>query len=164
MKLFLVAAMVFALTAQIYWQRSHNSTWLINLSTSVPRGLYRTIDQQPETGQLAIVKPYGPIARLAYDRGYLARGHMLLKPIAARSGDEICRQGRDIFINGAIAVKAWVKDSLGRILISWVGCIRLRRSQVFLLAYHAASFDSRYFGAIERRHILGTAIPLWLIE
>lgn len=53
-------------------------------------------------------------------------------------------------------------DGRGRPLAPWSGCRPLAHGEVFLLASHSpASFDSRYFGPVQREAILGEALPLW---
>ena len=43
----------------------------------------------------------------------------------------------------------------------WTGCRRLQPGQLLLLNRTSASFDSRYFGPVERTAILGKAVLLW---
>jgi hypothetical protein len=49
-----------------------------------------------------------------------------------------------------------------RALPHWSACRRLKAQEVFLLSsYSPFSFDSRYFGPVERASVMGRAVPLW---
>jgi len=84
----------------------------------------------------------------------------LLKQIAGLPGDEICRSGLEVSINGRPAATARELDSMGRALPVWQGCVLLDEGQVFLLAPHPDSLDGRYFGAMQRSDLVGMARPL----
>jgi type IV secretory pathway protease TraF len=56
--------------------------------------------------------------------------------------------------------QAKLADTAGRPLPAWSGCIRLADTQVFVLAADPDSLDSRYFGPVDRAHVLGTALPV----
>lgn len=58
--------------------------------------------------------------------------------------------------------QAKLADTAGRPLPAWSGCIRLPDTQVFVLAADPDSFDSRYFGPVDRANVLGTALPVWV--
>ena len=56
---------------------------------------------------------------------------------------------------------ALATDQLARPMPVWQGCRTLRTEEVFLLADHSLSFDSRYFGPLQTQHIVGRATLLW---
>jgi type IV secretory pathway protease TraF len=99
---------------------------------------------------------------LADARGYLPASTLLIKRIAAGAGDLVCRVGQVVIINGRAVARAKIADVHGRPLPRWGGCMQLAASQIFVLSAEPDSFDGRYIGAIDRRHVLGTALPLWL--
>jgi type IV secretory pathway protease TraF len=43
----------------------------------------------------------------------------------------------------------------------WQGCRVLQTGEVFVLADHPGSFDSRYFGPLDTASIAGRAVLLW---
>jgi conjugative transfer signal peptidase TraF len=133
-----------------------------NASDSVPIGLYRLVQRAPLVGDLAIVRLPVAVRALARARGYLGADALLLKPVAAGPGDIVCRHGMTVSINGIIAARARDADAPGRPLPRWNGCVTLAEGQVFLLAAVPDSFDSRYFGPVDRTHVLGSGHPLWL--
>lgn len=134
-----------------------------NASPSAPIGLYgvRT-RQRPQRGDLVIVQPTSRLSDYLEGRGYLPRGVPLLKHIAARSGQRVCRAGLTVTIDGRAAAAARRRDHLGRPLPVWRGCVRLTEDEVFLLNPGVPdSLDGRYFGPTQIRQILGVAHPIW---
>jgi conjugative transfer signal peptidase TraF len=128
----------------------------------VPVGLYWVATASPAKGELAVIRLPNVLRTLAAVRGYLAATALLIKPVTATMGDFVCRHGATVTINGLAAAHASAADGLGRPLPRWTGCITLTAGQVFLLSSAPDSFDSRYFGPIDRAHVLGAAHPIWL--
>jgi conjugative transfer signal peptidase TraF len=136
--------------------------WLVwNASPSVPIGLYR-IDLGPvRRGDLVLIRLPPDVAELAARRNYLPKSTYLIKFVSAVAGDQVCRLGDRIFVHGALAARALTNDSLGRPMPSWQGCWRLASGDLFLLADNQQSFDSRYFGVVSARDVVGRAAQLW---
>jgi conjugative transfer signal peptidase TraF len=99
---------------------------------------------------------------LAETRGYLRRGALLIKAVAAAAGDTVCRHDALVTVNGRIVARASTVDAAGRSLPAWSGCFRLAADQIFVLSADPDSFDSRYMGPIDRAHIVGIAQPVWV--
>lgn len=134
-----------------------------NASASVPLGLYRIdVGAAPKVGELVLVDLPDKFARLPAQRGYLPRGVPLLKYIAAADGALICRSGVFVTIDGRFAARARAADRADRALPRWLGCRRLARGEYFLLGAAPDSFDSRYFGPLQRRDLIGVAHPLFI--
>lgn len=134
-------------------------TW--NASPSVPVGLYLAVRGLPRAGDLALARLPPNVAELAAHRDYLPRPVLLLKPVVAVTGDQVCRLGVGIFVNGHFMAWARLRDRLGRPLPVWHGCRALDADEMFLLAPHPDSFDSRYFGPVDHQHIIGRAFLIW---
>ena len=134
-----------------------------NASASVPLGLYRIEPgARPRIGELVAVRPSSALTRFMAERRYVEANALLLKPLAAKGGAIVCRVGMRVTINGQYVATALPRDRVRRPLPRWSGCLRLRPNQLFLIApATAASFDSRYFGPVDRRRIVGRALPLW---
>jgi conjugative transfer signal peptidase TraF len=134
-----------------------------NASASVPLGLYRiTPDARPLIGELVAVRPSPELNRFMAERQYVEANALLVKPVAALAGARICRNGARVTIDARTVAAALPRDRFGRALPRWSGCRRLAANQVFLIApAHRDSFDSRYFGPVDRRQIVGRALPLW---
>lgn len=161
----LLAAGTAALAGLLLTAVHHPDLRLVwNASASVPLGLYR-IDPDPayRVGDMVAVRPSPALARFMAERRYVEANVPLVKPIAATGGATICRLGLRVTINGWTAAFALARDRIGRPLPSWSGCRRLKPDQLFLIApSHPDSFDSRYFGPVDREQILGSAAPLWI--
>ena len=130
-----------------------------NASPSVPVGLYLVTQAPPRVGDLVVVRLPPFMAVFAASRGYLPRSAYLLKPVAAIAGDLVCRFGAQVFVRRRFAGLAAVADHGGIPMPAWHGCRVLRTGEVFVLADHAASFDSRYFGALDATFDRGKGEP-----
>ncbi len=137
-----------------------------NATASVPTGLYRIGASAPlRAGERVAIDPPPLLRDYLVRRGYLPAGVPLLKELAALPGDTVCRVGTTITIDGVEAGNARSFDSAGRPLPHWEGCHTLTARQVFVMNRSApGSFDGRYFGPIERRHVIGRAVPVWTDE
>lgn len=132
-----------------------------NASPSVPTGLYWIADDMPKRGDIVLVELPEPYRTIADQRGYLPKNLPALKRVRALSGDEVCRFGRRISINGKAVSVAQLHDNRGLKLPEWSGCRTLKPDEIFLLTDHPKSYDGRYFGPVDRSAITGIAHPLW---
>jgi conjugative transfer signal peptidase TraF len=135
---------------------------LWNASPSVSIGLYRLTSRPSQTAALAVIRLPEPLRILAETRGYLRKSALLIKPVAAGAGDTVCRHGALVTVNGRIVARASTLDAAGRSLPVWSGCFRLGASDIFVLSADPGSFDSRYMGPIDRAHVMGFALPIWV--
>lgn len=131
-----------------------------NASDSVPIGFYWVSKRQPQIGEVAVIAPPDWVRLYASSRGYLPSHVWLLKPIYAVSGSLVCRIGTHVFVDGKYVARAKIFDSRKRILPVWNGCRTLKPYDVFVLAKPKNSFDSRYFGPINRAQVIGTAVRI----
>jgi len=134
-----------------------------NASTSAPIGLYRVLSARPiQRGDMVLARPPASVRTLAAERGYLPVNVPLVKRIVAVGGDLVCAVGDDIFVGGRAVAKRLERDRMGRSLLGWTGCRRLRDGEVFLLMEGVPdSFDGRYFGQVPLSSIIGRLVPLW---
>ncbi|MBL4718668.1 MAG: S26 family signal peptidase [Erythrobacter sp.] len=137
-----------------------------NATASVPTGLYHIGGTTGlQVGERVAIDPPPRLRDYLATRGYLPTGIPLLKEVAARPGDTVCRQGLTITINGARAGVARAADSIGRALPVWQGCRTIVAGEIFVMNRRASgSFDGRYFGPIARDRVLGLASPVWTDE
>ncbi len=134
---------------------------LWNASGSAPIGLYRIHPGGAvQRGDLVAVRPPPELAQLLAERHALPPGLPLLKRLAATAGAIVCRRGDIVTIGGKRAAIARAHDSHGRALPAWRGCRTLKAGDLFLLNPAADSFDSRYFGPIPMRGLIGRATPI----
>lgn len=131
-----------------------------NASASAPIGFY-WLDHRPvKRGDYVLVGVPERVRKLVEERRYLPRNVPFIKHVAGVAGDEICRHGETVSINGIAAAIAQKADGLGRSLPDWQGCRVLTENQIFLLQGHPRSFDGRYFGPVDRRLVIGRATRL----
>jgi conjugative transfer signal peptidase TraF len=132
-----------------------------NVTRSAPIGLYRRVFAGVERGAWVLARAPRAAADLAASRGYLPRSVPMVKRIAATSGDQVCRFGQSVTVNGHTVARASWRDTLGRTLPVWSGCIGLKSDQIFLITSPPASFDSRYFGPVQVGNVIERIAPLW---
>jgi conjugative transfer signal peptidase TraF len=137
---------------------------LLNTTASVPVGLYSLSPPGPlQVGDLVVVRPDPMLADFLHEGGWLPKGVPLVKPIAAASGQTVCRHSQTLEIDGRPAARALVVDGHGRALPTWRGCHTLAQGQVLLLAPALGSLDGRYFGVTDQAQIVARARPLVVV-
>ncbi|HZP99051.1 MAG TPA: S26 family signal peptidase [Reyranella sp.] len=135
-----------------------------NASPSMPVGLYRVQHSAVRRGDLVLIRLPPAVAKLAHQRGYLPKSAYLIKIVLAVAGDHVCRFGTYVLVRGMFVRRALPRDRLGRRMPVWHGCRRLAGDELFVLANNPQSFDSRYFGSVSMRAVVGRAVPLWPVH
>lgn len=93
---------------------------------------------------------------------YLPMNALLLKRVAALSGEKVCREGERVIVAGKVIALAKRTDAQGRRLPAWQGCQRLADDEIFLVNVNVKdSLDGRYFGPSLKNSIIGLAHPIW---
>jgi len=131
-----------------------------NGSASAPIGFYWVDGKPAAKGDTVLIRPPNSVKTIIETRHYLPPNVPLIKRIAAAEGDVVCRLDRRVLIDGVTVAVALPKDKDGRPLPVWQGCMALSARQIFLLQPHPGSFDSRYFGPVDRSLIIGRAARL----
>lgn len=140
---------------------SANSARLVwNTTASAPAGLYSIEQGTWSVGDRVAVRPSPDLADDLDRRGILPRGKLLIKKVVAGLGDEVCRDGERVTVNGSRAAVAKVASRGGEALPSWTGCRSLGASEVLLLGDTADSYDGRYFGVTLAEDIIGRVVML----
>jgi conjugative transfer signal peptidase TraF len=141
----------------------------LNLSPSLPRGLYRLLPADALVpGQLVLACPPADFARLALARGYLPPGpcpggsQPLGKLLLAVAGDRLQVTPAGIALDGIVlpSTASAATDRAGRPLPHWAGPHRVAPGTLWLISPHPRSLDSRYFGPVACARILGRLQPL----
>ncbi|MCA2411292.1 S26 family signal peptidase [Rhizobium leguminosarum] len=153
-----------AATASVLIHPQKKLIW--NASASAPIGLYRVeLTGNIDVTDLAVVMPPDGIASFLDQRRYLPKGVPLLKRVLALAGTEVCRHGRTITAYDAVYGEALERDSRGRPLPVWQGCVTLGKDQAFFMNWDVPdSLDGRYFGPLPLSAVIGRAVPVWTIE
>ena len=135
---------------------------LINLTPSIPRGVYWiSPGGTPGRGELVALPIPPRVRELLYERHYLPRSIKLLaKPVAAVEGDHVCIRERRLFIESVDVGAVLDTDRQGRPMPQHPICNDLRSGEVFLATSHDDSFDSRNFGPLPISTLRGTATPI----
>jgi conjugative transfer signal peptidase TraF len=146
----------------------------INTSPSLPRGLYllEPVVGVPYPGQIVLTCPPPAAAALALERRYLDRGPCpggtkpLGKLVLAGAGDRVELSAAGIVLNRCAlgAASSSTTDTRGRRLTRYpAGVYRLGAQELWLFSPHRRSFDSRYFGPVSTRSVIGVLRPLLVL-
>jgi len=144
----------------------------LNLTGSLPVGLYVAAGAAPVRGALVLVCLPPEVAVLARARGYVPRGGAcpggvvpIGKPVLASAGDTVTVTPTGLLMNGAPVPnsQALAMDRKGRPLPQLpTGRYVVRSGTVWILSsYSRLSFDSRYFGAVETAQVRARIRRLW---
>ena len=144
----------------------------LNLTSSLPAGVYLVTNRVPTRGSIVLVCLPAPVATFARMRGYVPRGTCpgragpVGKTVLAIPGDTVRVLARELQLN-SVGVRLSVTlgfDSRRRPLPSLpTGLYVVRPGELWLLGRHALSFDSRYFGPVPASSILAVVRPLWIL-
>lgn len=154
---------------------AHLAGMHLNLTDSLPPGLYRERAGEPAAGDLVLAcPPPGRDTELARDRGYYAAGRRcpgglapVVKTVAAAGGDHVLADRTGLRVNGRRipCTSPLPRDSAGRPLSAARVDRVLPDDLVWLTAtYSSHSFDSRYLGPWPRDALRGRVAPLWTTD
>jgi len=132
-----------------------------NASASAPLGMYGATSSGIHRGAWVLVMPTPAMRRLITRHGALPPDVPLIKQVAATGGQQVCRIGVRIAIDDVPVAVALLRDSAGKVLPNWHGCVRLKQGELFLLQPSRRSLDGRYFGPIARAQVISVLRPLW---
>lgn len=135
-----------------------------NPSPSAAQGFYLVRQTNAlAVGDLVLVQVPEAFESMVVERRYIGPNVPLLKRIVALPEDHVCYRSGAVFINGRYVASTLRTDSAGRAMPIWRGCRTLDDHEFFALMKGVeTSLDSRYFGPLDRKLVLGTAEPLWL--
>ena len=154
----------------------HGAGFRLNLSSSIPWGIYRVSDTPIVRGDIVeYCPPNQAIFQMAKARGYLLSGFScpnfyspVFKPIASISGDEIAINEGGVWVNGIWLrnSKPSFRDAKGRALIPQnIPKSKVLSGQILLASsYSARSFDGRYFGLVPATGVRAKLLPLYVIK
>jgi conjugative transfer signal peptidase TraF len=148
----------------------------VNLSGSVPLGIYRVVAEVPHRGSTVLLCLPEPVALLAKNRGYLrlsgnCPGQVgpVGKPVLALPGDTIVVvRDLGLFVDGMLIPNSrpLVQDEAGRPLPRLrEGAYPVSAGEMWVASkYSSRSFDSRYFGAVAASSVQSVIRPIWTFE
>ena len=142
----------------------------VNVTPSLPYGLYRATSAPPAPGRLARSCLPEEASALALARGYLTAGDcphgtaLVAKVVVAVGGDLVEVRPGGTLVNGVPlpASAPAPRDRGGRALPAAYGRHRLAEGEVWLYSgYHARSWDSRYYGPVPGSLLRGGLAAVW---
>ena len=135
---------------------------IYNPTPSEPIGFYRYTTAKPAPGELISFKvPEPGRAYAAQHLAYVLR-YSILKEIAAGQGSTVCADHAVLSIDGRARAIIADHDRQGHPLPHWQGCRRLGAGEYFAFSNRIPnSYDSRYYGPVSSRQVLGVYAPLW---
>jgi conjugative transfer signal peptidase TraF len=153
-------------------------TWLagmrVNLSGSMPIGLYRVGKGPPVKGVMVLACLPESVAVFARSRGYVPSGRCpgatapIGKVVLAMPGDSVEVTDNGLIVNGRPVknTKPLAVDGAGRPIPRFPdGTYIVAGDEVWLYSpYSKRSFDSRYFGPLPLASVLNRVLPLWTVE
>lgn len=143
----------------------------MNITNSYPQGLYRITESPIQKGSLVIFcPPKNDYSNLALNRGYFEAGFCpggysyMIKKIMAAKNDVVRFSNSGVFVNDALLPNSAPKttDKSGRDLtISKEQKLIITDDSVLLMSdYSPDSFDSRYFGLVDKSNIISSIRPI----
>ena len=153
-------------------------TWFaglrVNLSGSMPIGLYRVRSGPPVKGAMVLACLPADVAVFARSRGYVPNGRCpgstapIGKVVLAMAGDSVEVTAEGLLLNGRPVrnTRPLAVDAAGRSLRRFPdGTYIVAQDEVWLYSpYSTRSFDSRYFGPLHVSSIRSRVLPLWTVE
>ena len=138
----------------------------VNVSASVPRGLYLQRGLGAEgvkRGDYVLLPTHAPASPSALRSGEVRVAHRtLIKRVEGLAGDEITRDEL-VAVNGrSLPNSRWrPHDAQGRSMPRPALPLRLGQLELWLGSSHPKGIDSRYFGPVNVSALAGIAEPLW---
>jgi conjugative transfer signal peptidase TraF len=156
----------------ICWQAVIQYRFYFNVfSSSMPRGIYKRVNEEPKTGSIAATCLTVEMARYGLERGYLTKGKCttgiqpVLKKIIAGYKDTVVIHNSIVTVNGRelTGFEILETDSKGRdVELFYEGEQHLKKDEYWLMSDHKRkSWDSRYWGPVS---IVYTLEPVWTIN
>ena len=130
---------------------------LYNPSESAAVGWYqlRPKEVPKRSDQVAAYAPSWA-RNLAEERGYLPSDYPLIKTVWAVAGEEVCYINQSVSVPKRPDIPVLGQDVLGRAMPQMSGCHVLKQGQYLLMSpYVQTGFDSRYFGPVDAKNIIG---------
>jgi conjugative transfer signal peptidase TraF len=146
--------------------RLYHEGYRVNLSPSVPTGIWRIQDEGHKKGDYVVVSPSDhPGYKLAVERGYLPGFSPMLKRVVAAEGDIVSydEDEKAVMVNGEYIMMTEIisQDTEGRPLPRASFPVTLKEGDVWLSSENIRGYDSRYFGPVSE-DVLKKAEPVWI--
>lgn len=165
--------LVILLLLAVLWVVTENSILVLNLTPSMPRGLYvKEFSSEINRSDIVLVCLNDPYKNLGLAKGYLVKGKKcqgsdpLLKSVIAIPGDNVVLYDDYVMVNGVkLPYPTLSFDSKNRPLTPYPRKTYLNTSGYWLIGTHdKRSWDSRYWGPVARQQIISKikSLIFWL--
>lgn len=133
----------------------------INIDHSIPKGLYWEVNNSPKKDDYVLCEIKN-ISRIGTQRNYSKNLGTIGKRIIGVPGDTVKISSNGVTIDGKFIdnSKPLLHDSEGREMPVMDSTFVLKNNHYFLFGNHPESFDSRYFGAVNKEKIVSAIIPI----
>jgi len=149
---------------------AHRAGVRVNLTGSIPPGLYRVVDRPVTRGSIVLACLPKAAAAFGRMRGYIPSGSCddgsapVGKQVVATRGDVIQVDDRGVTVNGHIVVNSapLARDSKGRSLPRFRTAAHVVSSdEIWLVSsYSERSYDGRYYGGVPAFRVVARIEPL----
>lgn len=144
---------------------------VINTTPSMPEGVYMRGHGLPRRGDIVALCLPEPYQSFGLARFYIAKGHTcqksesLIKQVVALPGDTVVLGDHDMQVNHVTYPYPTADhDGAGRILFHPPRGVYYHTTGYWLIGTHAAnSWDSRYWGPLDKTMILSVLKPVWTV-
>lgn len=140
---------------------------LYNPTPSAPIGWYKIVPSDTYLpGDLVASWLPEDAEKLAQSRGYLPQSTPVIKTVLAIPGDEYCVKEGRLWVADTPALLILPSDSQKRVMpVLPEGCRSLTKSEYLIVSDRVSrSFDSRYFGPVDEKLIIGIAEYVGSVE
>ena len=136
---------------------------LYNYTDSLPHGFY-FVEKRDfyKRGDMVVFPVPRSVRSLVDERQWLHEKGFLVKPLIGLKGDSVCTKHDRFSVGGHDFGGIQLHDEQGLPLPRYAVCGVLKAGFLVGVEGMPNSFDSRYFGPVPERSVIGVAIPFWL--
>ena len=136
---------------------------LYNYTDSLPHGFYFVEKRDVyKRGDMVVFPVPRSVRSLVNERQWLHEKGFLMKPLIGVKGDSVCTKRNRFRVGGNDFGGIQLHDEQGLPLPRYSVCGVLKEGFLVGVEGMSNSFDSRYFGPVPERYVIGVAIPFWL--
>lgn len=136
---------------------------LYNYTDSLPHGFYFVEKRDVyKRGDMVVFPVPRSVRLLVKKRRWLHEKGFLMKPLIGVKGDSVCTKRNRFRVGGNDFGGIQLHDEQGLPLPRYAVCGVLKEGFLVGVEGMSNSFDSRYFGPVPERSVIGVAIPFWL--
>lgn len=164
-----ITIILFIITVAIFFKNGYQ----VNVTASYPMGIYKIYEDSKNINRndmILFCPPDNDTFKMAKKVGYLRSGFCpgnyikMMKKVSGLPGDKI-NINKFVYVNSKKLINSdlYKKDSQDNILPELKENFILEDDQYFLMSdYDKKSFDSRYFGPINKKQLIGKMKPIFI--